>query len=485
MKKTAVIGFITLVVISLLRGNAVCRTLVPEETPPPEYPIRVAAEWEPAIGVLIGWPLMVPQELVKEIAKDDAVYLLVANEVRKIQAQYMLSLWGIDDTKVHYIIDRLPGTNHAYPRDWGPFTVFDGNGEAGLIDYWFAGYPVGSSESDQISLGSPEMFTPRADEAPEYIARYLDIPNYEVPVNFTGGNVMLDGHGGGFSTQLLINENETRGVTEEEFYQYLEEYMGISDYHIVNNFEQQAGIQHIDCLLKLLDEETLLVKRVPESHPDYNNIEAIVDEIETLTTPHGRPYRIIRIDCPPYKESQAAGYTNALILNKKVFVPLFGISADEEALATYRSAMPGYAVIGFPYPQSDRGGQYGWSYTDALHCRTRAVWDPEMLYLSHKRIEEQAPASSSYSIEVKIRDYSGEGLIEDQLKVFYRFNSEGDWLEVSLNSSNEQYMYAASIPSRPDIHSIDYYITAADRSGRHESLPRTAPDGFYGFSINE
>jgi hypothetical protein len=34
---------------------------------------------------------------------------------------------------------------------------------------------------------------------------------------------------------------------------------------VVPNFEW-FGIQHIDCLLKPLDAETLLVKRVPEGH---------------------------------------------------------------------------------------------------------------------------------------------------------------------------------------------------------------------------
>ena len=35
----------------------------------PDY--RVVAEWEPAIGTMIRWPLGIPSDLVVELASDD------------------------------------------------------------------------------------------------------------------------------------------------------------------------------------------------------------------------------------------------------------------------------------------------------------------------------------------------------------------------------------------------------------------------------
>jgi len=43
---------------------------------------------------------------------------------------------------------------------------------------------------------------------------------------------------------------------------------------------------------------------------------------------------------------------------------------------------------------------------------------------------------------------------------------------------------AMGIPSDQFIH-IEYYLSAASRSGRNESLPRTAPKGFYAFKVEE
>ncbi len=79
----------------------------------------------------------------------------------------------------------------------------------------------------------------------------------------------------------------------------------------------------------------------------------------------------MRIDTPRYRGDELASYVNALILNRKVFVPLFGIEADDDALAVWREVMPGYEVRGF-----ESAGESAWTNTDAIHCRTKAIWNP-------------------------------------------------------------------------------------------------------------
>ncbi|MDP4147678.1 MAG: agmatine deiminase family protein [Bacillota bacterium] len=66
-----------------------------------------------------------------------------------------------------------------------------------------------------------------------------------------------------------------------------------------------------------------------------------------------------------------AAYTNSLILNKHVYVPLAGsryAEYDEAALEVYRKALPDYTVHGIiGKPEAP------WLGTDALHCRTHGV----------------------------------------------------------------------------------------------------------------
>ena len=48
---------------------------------------RVVAEWEPALGTMIRWPLGIPSDLVVELANDDILYVLVENNNQENQAR--------------------------------------------------------------------------------------------------------------------------------------------------------------------------------------------------------------------------------------------------------------------------------------------------------------------------------------------------------------------------------------------------------------
>jgi len=142
---------------------------------------------------------------------------------------------------------------------------------------------------------------------------------------------------------------------------------------VLPNYESW-GLQHIDCLLKLLDEYRILIKRLAPSHPDYQRVELIAEALSQLQTLDGREYEIKRIDTPNYTEDKSAPYTNSLIFNKKVFVPMMGIPGDEDALNTWRTAMPGYEVFGYQAVE----GMNPWYDYDALHCRTKSIYLPEI-----------------------------------------------------------------------------------------------------------
>ena len=87
-----------------------------------------------------------------------------------------------------------------------------------------------------------------------------------LPFSFTGGNVISDGQRSAFSTCIITNENRYTGVTDEKFFKDARKILGIENYNIISNFEDK-GIQHIDCFMKLLDEERIFVMRPPADHP--------------------------------------------------------------------------------------------------------------------------------------------------------------------------------------------------------------------------
>ena len=64
---------------------------------------RIIAEWEPAMGTMIRWPLGIPSELVVELANENIIYVLVETNNQQNQAQNNFINWGIDMNNVVFI----------------------------------------------------------------------------------------------------------------------------------------------------------------------------------------------------------------------------------------------------------------------------------------------------------------------------------------------------------------------------------------------
>jgi agmatine deiminase len=432
--------------------------------------VRMCAEWEPAIGTLIRWPLGIPAQLVVELARDDSLFVLVQNQSQQNQAYNTFLSWGVNTDHCRFI---HAATYSHWTRDWGPHSVFDEEGNWGILDPIFDGYPwVPGMKSERYEHASRRGWE-QDDAVNGVLAADFQCQLWSLPAYLTGGNIMVDGMGFAYSTQQMLDENAPL-MSEADFRFMLEEYAGIIDYRILSNIENY-GLQHIDCAAKLLNEETVLIQELPSGHPDTWRMDRLVSEFESLTTCYGRPYRIVRIFCGSYDGNATAAYTNSLILNTKVLVPMFGIASDSAALETYRSALPGYDVIGIAFPGA-------WYYYDALHCRTMGIFDRHMLRLTHAPIDSVVATPSGIRVSATIDDRSEAGLVPAGLKVTWRKQSDPKWdsvyLELVVADSFHAYI--------PDCHAddtVEYYVSAADSSGRTATLPRGAPDAVYRVTV--
>lgn len=446
----------------------------------PPWARRVPAEWEPAVAVLLGWPLSHPRELVLRIAERERVILVADDAPAADEARRSLAEWGVDAERSLVVVAAHGDANFA-PRDWGPFSVFDESGALRLADGRYVDYPLSGTSCDGPVVWLKQIYPgidfANDDVAPGAVAAALGIARIELPFAMTGGNVFSDGAGTAISTCILAQENELLGVPKARVLDDAQRLLGIERWLFVPNFEPR-GVQHIDCVLKLLDEGRVLVKRTPADHRAFASVEKVAETIAATPSAHGRPYEVLRVDTPRYSGEDLANYTNALILNRRVFVPLFGIDADRTALETWRAAMPGYEVLGFRYTDPENP----WDYTDALHCRTKAIFDAGMLHLRHRPPLRVAPARE-HALEVAIRAYSRAGLVPDECVARWRLRGETSWRTAPLRPVGGE-RHAASMPGAPAGASVEYHFAAADRSGRRETLPRTAPDGFYAFTVD-
>jgi agmatine/peptidylarginine deiminase len=346
---------------------------------------------------------------------------------------------------VHF---QIASTNSIWTRDYGPQFAFDANGDQAIVDHHY---------------NRPR---PLDDVVNYAVGATWGVPVYGSPLIHTGGNFMGDGHGNGFSTNLVLTDNPS--LTESQIDAYMQSYLGLQTYHVIPDI-LLGGIHHIDCWAKLLNEETIMVKQVASNNANYVRIENAVATMRTWTNCYGRPYKIVRIFCPTYSTDVAA-YTNGVILNNKALVPTFGISGDALALQTWRDALPGYEVVGF---------SGSWVTDDAIHCRVMGVHDKYMLRVDVKPLADTLSTVGAIRLGAYIDDRSEMGLKADSLLVYWRVAGAPSFSPVPLEASATPDSFYASIPEPFPGATIEYYVFAADQSNRRATRPPSAPLGWY------
>jgi hypothetical protein len=294
---------------------------------------------------------------------------------------------------------------------------------------------------------------------------HLNVPYFATDLVHAGGNYMTDGLGISASTDLVLDENE---IPDAQVLQIMEDYYGIETYHVVPD-PNNTYIDHIDCWGKYLSPTKVLIRNVSSSHAQYDEIEETAAYFGSSTNEWGEPWEVYRVWTPNDQP-----YTNSLILNEKVLVPITGSSWDDDALAVYETAFPGYEVLGFTG---------SWESTDAIHCRVKGIPDPGMLQIFHNPINDNTePDQGGYEVNITVDDLSETGLIEDSIRV--------SWKTMEMNSWIWAPMYGMDIPEEPnsrigwipalaDSGTIQYFIRAMDSSGRVEQCPLAGYHEFF------
>ncbi len=407
----------------------------------PPQPVRMPAEFEPMQGVLIRYQFGISYQIIAEMSEDIEVVTIVANQDEKntVISQYQSHNVNLDNC------DFLIAPSDSYwTRDYGPWFIFNGDDVQGIVD---------------MIYNRPR---PNDDLIPTKFGNAYDIPVYNMNLVHAGGNYMTDGQGIAISTDLVISENP--GLTLEQINEIMNDYCGIETYHVVPD-ALGAYIKHIDCWAKLLSPDTIMIIKSSPLHSHYEDFEDAVEYFENQTSCYGTPYNIARV-----YTHMSEPYINSLILNNKVLVPITGKQWDDDAIASYEAALPGYEVLGFTG---------SWASTDALHCRAKGIVDRYMLYIKHNPIYGIQETHDGYEIIAEIIPYSEENIKASATGVYWKIDG-GSWnfLEMEHLNNNEYY---ALIPPQETGTTVYYYIHAEDFSGRSENHPYIGESMAYSF----
>ena len=404
------------------------------------FSLRMPGEFEPCEMVKMCYPNNMPLSAYKAIAKDNKVLLLVnpdsSNHSRITQARSELNNAGVNVNNVTFL-DMPIDDDYAYwVRDFSPFYVFN---------------------DKQLSVVDFTYNRPRYEQnaVPSKLATYFDIPYSKMPITHTGGNLMQDGRGTAFSDDLVVSENNNN---ETNVRNQMKQYTGTDNY-VITIDPQGDYIAHIDCWGKIVAPDKIIVARLPESNPRYRYYEQVANELANTKCAYGYNYRIYRIDEPG--GSTVAPYTNSLIANGHVYMPL-GTNAtyNENALNVYKEALPGYDVQGIEGFSSN--DYYGREFlnTDALHCRTHEVPNRNMVFIDSRDVfSGEVALQDKYLIKANIVSYSGENI--ETVSIHYSLNG-GKYRRGEMKKYLETSNYTYFIEGLKSGDEVKYYIDAID-----------------------
>jgi len=402
---------------------------------PPTAPVRAIAEFEPMESVFIAYPFGIPMSLIAEMSQDIMVTTIVESSYEENSVRNSYTQNGVNLANCQFM---YAPTDSYWTRDYAPWWIINGDNQVSIIDFPY---------------NRPR---PNDDNIPVVASNYLNVPLYYMNIEHTGGNYMTDGMGIAASTDLIWEENPS--LSETQFNELVNNYLGVHTYYTLND-PLAEYIKHIDCWGKFLDVDKVLIGQVPTSDYRYQDFEDAAEFFANTQSSYGTPYQVYRVMTPG--DYPNTPYTNSLILNNKVFVPLTGSSYDNQAIAAYQQAMPGYEIHGVMANL--------WENTDALHCRTNGIADRGMLHIGHIPIFNDIPTKQGYEVTARIIAYSGSELYSDSLLVYYSVN-QAEYQTLKMQNNGDS-TFTAYIPFQNIGSEVNYYIHAADNSGRSRNHP--------------
>lgn len=406
-----------------------------------DFAKRMPAEFEPASMVKLCYPNNMPLSAYKEIIKDNKALILCnpsySNSSRISAARSAFQSEGINMDNVTFIDMPINDDYYYWVRDFSPFYVFDDK-DLSIVDFTY---------------NRPQRTEQNA--VPSKLSTYFNIPYSKMSLTHTGGNLMQDGRGTAFSDDLVVSENSNN---KTKVLNQMKQYTGTDNY-VITIDPQGDYIAHIDCWAKIVAPDRIIVAKLPETDSRYSYYEEVAETLGNLKCKYGYNYKIFRIEEPG--GSTIAPYTNSLILNKHVYMPLGQLSSyNQKALDVYKEALPGYEIHGINGYSFNNSLSF--LNTDALHCRSHEVPDQNMLFIDSREVfSGEVELKDNYVIKCNITSYAKGEVNEEDVKIHYSINDEEYKVaEMDQYEETTNFTYVFSDLKAGD--EVKYYIEAKD-----------------------
>ncbi|HET9088485.1 MAG TPA: agmatine deiminase family protein [Acidobacteriaceae bacterium] len=352
---------------------------------PRELGLHMPAEWAPHDATWIAWPHnpedwpgkfhpipWVYGEIVRQLARVEAVRILVNDSAAEKRARSLLRRCGADLTHVqfhHWLTDRV------WLRDSGPIFLTPASSNAPPV-------PLGVTDW-KFNAWAKYQNWQNDDRIPAHVAELLQVPGWQPAIRLAdgtehrvvleGGSIDVNGAGTLLTTEeCLLSEVQQRnlGVSREQLETCFREFLGIEQtIWLDRGIAGDDTHGHVDDIARFVDGETIVAAvETDREDENYHPLQENMDRLRSARSVNGNPYRIVELPLPSpvVFEGQRlpASYANFYIANELVLVPTFNDANDRIALNVLAKLFPGRSIVGI------HSGDFIWGL-GAMHCMTQ------------------------------------------------------------------------------------------------------------------
>ena len=314
---------------------------------------RLPAEWEPPEFVQLTWPHKDTDwlPLIDEIT---ATYVQMATEIARrerlliVAPQPEEALAAISRAAGDGILSNIATlacpTDDTWARDHAFISLTNGYGRR-LLDFRFNGW------GEKFEAEKDNAINRHLYESGLIGGEYADHNGFVLE----GGAIESDGTGTVFTTTgCLLAPHRNQPMTQQDIDAYLRKTL-CAERIVWIDHGQLTGDDtdgHIDTLVRIAPNDTLLYMGCDDKADEqYAELHAMEEQLHSLTTADGRPYRLLKLPMPrPIVrggERLPATYANFLVVNGAVLYPTYAQpELDAEAAETIRLAFPGREIVG-------------------------------------------------------------------------------------------------------------------------------------------
>lgn len=349
---------------------------------PREHGYYMPAEWEPHEGTWLQWPHdktdhihqmkleRVWLMMVDALHAHENVHIIVWDEEHRDHVVSQLNYFSVGLGHIDFYL--IP-TDDFWVRDNGPIFLLDQDGQPAITDWIFNGW----GERYAYKLD---------DQVPGIIAKEVSLPVFNPPLVLEGGAVEINGTGTFMATRTsIMDPHRNPGKSQAEIEQILADYLGVKHFIWLSGAGRgecerwgDETDSHIDIIARFTGETTVLYNWTDdESDPRYPMLKKHYQELQTARTESGKTLTPVPLPLPrhgvyrvtPRKDKDLSAltdsvYSNYLVANRTVLVPVFGNANDDRAKRIISEHFPDREVIGIDCVALNEDG-------GALHCVTQ------------------------------------------------------------------------------------------------------------------